>query len=266
MPPIFLHRAGLLIVAAALFASACSSSRPTIERDLPEGYPRHTSDQILLNLTVGTDSLRAFEARASLALKTPEHSGQFSAEMRERRGDSLYVAISPGLGIEAARALVTPDSFFFYDRIKNRVVYGSVDAASSFLPEPFTSEDLFVNLLGLVIPPPEASWEVEADSGYYTLRNPAEGDTYVVDPAYWRVVRYEKRGPSDELIELRRFSGFDEFEGVVLPRRLEFRRPREDRLASIYYRSLNLNPGPLSFDLKVRSSAERVPADRGAAR
>lgn len=251
-----------LLLTLLLFAAGCAGTRPAADLPtaLPDAYPYHSAAQIRQLILDDVDSLRAFQARASLALRTPEQSGQFSADVRNRRNDSLYLSISPGLGIEAARALVTPDSFFLYDRIKNRLTYGSLVAAEAFLPGPLAGDDVFRNLLGLVAPEPDVAWQVEAEDDRYVLTDPAGLRTYVVDPALWRVVRYEERTPTGELVEERTFSEFDRFDGVYLPRRVAFRRPLDDTSASLYYRSLALNPGPLSFDLRVSSKAERVPA------
>jgi hypothetical protein len=155
---------------------------------------------------------------------------------------------------------MTPDSFYFYDRLKNRLVFGAIEDARDVLPHPFATEDVFRNLLGLVIPERSVAWKVEVDSTFYRLVDASGMRTYVIDPAFWRVIRYEEREPSGTLLEEYVFSEFDIFEGVVLPRRVVFRRPSAESTASIYYRSLSLNPTTLSFDLDVRASAERVHA------
>jgi len=251
--------AGLLILAAG-----CAGSRPAaLERDLPSNFPNHTFEQIRMSVREAfPDTVHSFRAKASIVIRSPEQSGSFSADIHERIDDSLYVSISPGLGIEAARALVTPDSFFFYDRIKNRLLYGSLEDADGILPQPFMSDDLFESLLGLSAPPGDTEFDVEADSSYYHLTDPSGLITYTVDPAFWRLVAMTRHRQNGTLVEVRSYSEFDRFGGIVLPRRVEFLRPGEERRASIYYRSLTLNPEELSFDLEVRDSADRVQSSR----
>ncbi len=253
-----------VLVAAALFVLyGCGASRPALERELPSNFPFHSAEQILLNLrSAYPDTLHSFRGKASLAVRTPEQRGTFSADVHERIADSLYVSFSPGLGIEAARALVTADSFYFYDRIKNRLVYGALGDAAGILPQPFATNDLFRNLLGLITPPDDLTFHVKADDSFYHLTDTSGLLTYSIDPAFWRVVRLTEHLEDGTLVEVRSFSEFDTFDGVVLPRRVEFLRPSEETRASIYYRSLDLNPGDLSFELKVRDSAERVHASR----
>lgn len=256
-------RCALVLAVAVLLLNGCRASRPAIERELPSNFPNHSFEDILFNVRMAyPESLHSFRAKVSLALRTPEQSGSFSADVHERMADSLYVSISPGLGIEAARALVTPDSFFFYDRIKNRLTYGSIDAAEGILPQPFASADIFRNLLGLIAPPGDVSFRVAIDDSYYVLTDPAGRLTYVVDPAFWRIVRRVEYDEDGTLLETRSFSEFDTVDGLILPRRVEFSRPEEETRASIYYRSLTLNPQNLSFDFNVRDSAERIHASR----
>lgn len=255
-------RSPLLLVVAllGLLAAGCTSlrTRPDAPAELPDAFPNHSVAQIRLQLSRTADTLHAFRARANLVLRSPAQSGQFSADLRARRADSLYLSISPGLGIEAARALVTPDSFFLYNRIENKLVYGDLDDAAGILPAPLAGADLFENLLGLGLPEANVDWSLTADTDTYVLRAPDGLRTYRVDPARWRVVHYEERTPTGDLVEERAFSEFGLFDGVYLPRRIVIRRPADETTGTLYYRSLTLNPSELSFPLRVGASAERV--------
>ena len=247
----------------ALLVAGCSSGPKLAERptDLPERFPDHSLSEIRENILRPTDTLRAFQAAAQLSLESPQRSGNFGATVRARRGDSLYLGVS-SFGIEGARALVTPDSFFVYNRLGNEVTFGALADAGAQLPTPLVTGDVFENLLGLLAPEAGANWTVTADSSRYVLEDPSGRRAYTVDPALWRVVRYVERAPDGALVEERLFSDFDRIDGFFLPRRVLLRRPGDDALASLYYRELTLNPSGLSFDLQVRGSARHVPASR----
>ena len=189
----------------------------------------------------------------------PSQSGSFTAQMHVRRADSLYMSIRVTFGIEAARTLVTPDSFFVYDRINKQLVFGPLSYAKAFLPPPFVLGNFFPNLLGMVPPDPSVKWEVEADSMRYYLRDPAHLRTYIVDPILWRVIRYEEKDAAGTIVEDRTYSDFDNVDGYFLPRRLVFRRPPDKAFASIYYRDMELNPRSQSFDLRVGRGVKPVP-------
>ena len=255
----------LLALPAALWIAGCGPKPPPdLQAELPDAFPNHTVEDIHTRIRLSSDTLTSFRADARLLLESPEQSGRFSAEIRDRRGDSLYMSISlSGLGIkvEGARALVTPDSFFLYDRRDNALLYGSLDEAADQLPPVLTGDDVFLNLLGIVAPEPDVAWQLEADSAYYYLRD-AEGlRSYQIDPAVWRVARYEERTPDGTLVEERVFSRFGEFDGVLLPRSVVLRRPQDASSAALFYNDITLNPPSLSFDLRVSSDAERRPVE-----
>jgi len=181
-----------------------------------------------------------------------------SADVRHARGDSLYMTVSPGMGIEAARVLVTADSFYVYDRINQELTYGSLAYATQFLPVPLQPEDAFLILLGLAPPDADTDWTLEAASSQYLLRS-VEGDQLaVVDPSIWRIVRYEQRTPTGDLIEERRYSEFSRMDGLFLPRRIIVRRPQDQANAILYYRDLTLNPNPLTFPFRVKDGVKRI--------
>lgn len=258
-----------VLFGAALLVAGCRGPREATG-ELPDTYPDHSFSDIYQALTRGTDTLRAFRAEARLSVSSPERSGRFSARIRARRGpagdDSLYLRLSPGLGIEAARILVTPDSFFVYDAIRNELTYGALDDASGALPAPLRSGQVFDNLLGLVAPRPTRSWQVrpstaEEGENRYVLTDDAGSrrHTVIVDPSRWRPLRYTERTAGGTLLEERTFSQFGHFDGVFLPRRVELRRPQEESSASIYYSDLTLNPDDLPpFDLDVPAGTERT--------
>lgn len=247
-----------------LAAAGCSGARRTtdVRPDLPDAFPNHSLVQIRGHLTAAADTLTGFSAKASLALRTPDQSASVSATIQHRRADSLYMSLSPGLGIEAARALVTPDSFYVYDRLKKRLTYGSLAYAAAFLPVPLAGDDVLRSLLGLTVPEADVDWRVEPDSGFYHLTDPSGLRRYVVDPARWRVVRYEAHTPDGQLYDVREYAEFDRVEGLILPRRVVFERPLDDTRARIFYRDLDLNPETLSFSFSVSDDAERVLIDR----
>lgn len=237
----------------------CRSTRPdaTATAAMGTAFPAHTVDEVLMAVSAAGDTLAAYSAKAQIAISAPEQRGQFGATIRQRRGDSLFMSLSPGLGIEAARVLITPDSFYVYNRIEKNVRYGSVAFAQRFLPAPMENEDLFRNLLGLVEPEPDVAWALTSDASYYHLTSPSGLRSYTIDPALWRVVRYAEKDSSGTILEDRTFSEFEETDGVLLPRRVLFRRPQDQALASIAYRSFSLNPDGLSFDLGADDGVRR---------
>ncbi|PSQ80069.1 MAG: DUF4292 domain-containing protein [Bacteroidetes bacterium QS_8_68_15] len=262
-----------LLLAAVLALTAgvgCSPAPPPAATgELPEAYPNHSFDDIRQALTHGADSLRAFTAEVRLSLDTPEFDRNVSADVRARRGptgDSLYLSLRK-LGIEAARILVTPDSFFVYNALENELTYGALSSAGGMLPAPLRTGKAFENLLGLTAPRAGLDWQVHprtlGDGKRRYVLTSGDGRRrrrLVVDPSRWRAVRYTERSSSGEtLLEERVFSEFGRFAGRFLPRRVELRRPPQNSSASLFYRNLTLNPSSLPpFALDAPDGAERT--------
>lgn len=245
------------LIAFVFVLTGCAGTGATRSADAT--FPNHSVSQIHEQIVGTTDTLSGYTADARLAVDAPQQNGQFTAKVHQRRNDSLFMSISPGFGVEAARMLVTPDSFFVYDRINQELSYGSVEAARKHVPLPVSSEEVFENMLGILAPDPSRAWQVEADDTHYYLTDASGRYRYTVDPAHWRVIRYEEHTPDGELVESREFSDYETIDGITIPRRLTLRRPLDDATASLYYQNLRLNPESLSFDLDLKHNVRRVP-------
>ena len=254
---------GTLVIT--LWIAGCSGSGPLVDNrpDLPDAFPNHTLAQIHEQLRLAADdTLKTLQGKASVSMRTPAYKGNVTARLQHRRNDSLYMSLTATtLNIEGARMLVTPDSFFYYDRINKQLNYGSMAYAEDILPPLLTSEAIFPNLLGMLLPDPDENWQFDADTAYYHLRDADGQRHYMIDPTVWRVVQYEQRTPQGTLIEARSFTEFDTFDGVFVPRRIILRRPLDDTSISMYYRELTLNPPTLSMALRVGGSVEWVLID-----
>ncbi len=255
---IYRNGATVLLSAMLLFAG-CSGSKPDVldVTDLPDTFPHHTEDQVRAFVSAGSDTLTAFKARASVSVKSPQQSARFGSSIDSRRRDSLYLNVRATLGIEAARALVTPDSFFVYDRIKRKLYMGDIQKAASVLPLPISDAGVFEMLLGIDMLP-ERDWNLTADSTLYRFSSDDGLQEVLVDPRYWRVSRMIKRDTGGTVVEERNYSEFADFDGIVLPRRVELSKPEEDTYASIFYNKLELNPASLNMKLSVSEGAETV--------
>ncbi len=256
-----LRAAAALAVVTLIVLAACASPRPAadVRTDMPAEFPEHSAEQIGTLLPSPSDTVQSIRLRAGMNIRSPEQNGSFSASLNYRRADSLYMTISPGLGIEAGRVLVTPDSVFIYNRIDRSLAYGSIDDADAVVPIPVDSAAVLPNLLGMLTLDRGKSWNVTADEERYRLDSADGTERYYVDPTLRRVVRYEKRDGNGTLIEDRTFSDFQRMGGVVVPQRILFRRPQERTTATLNLRELEVNATDLSFALRVRDTAQRIP-------
>ena len=252
----FLH---LLFCTSLAFWFGCSSSRPVATPEgRAAGFPAHAVSEIHGLLELHRPDIASYTAETALSIRSPLRSGSFSASIRHKKNDSLLISISPGLGIEAVRALITRDSFFIHDRLNRELTVGALADLHRFLPLPATPEAIYAALLGLMTPDPTLPWSLSATASHYILKLPDRGITYTIDPTVWRVARYEERAADGTLVEERTFSDFALFDGIYLPRRMTFRRPGDQTAAALYYRKLRINPADFDLVFQVDESVARV--------
>ncbi len=225
---------------------------------MPDVFPDHSLAQVETYLNGAADTLNSFVARANVSVSSPKQNLRFGSVIDHRKGDSLYMNVKVTLGIEAARALVTPDSFFVYDRLKKKLYFGDISRAGEVFPFPLDGDDLFETLLGLPAANPADSWVLSSDSEHYQLKSATTRRTLTIDPRVWRVTEYTEHDKDGRLVEKRSYSEFASFDGVILPRRFVMSRPVDNTTASVFYRAVNLNPSKLAFNLDYSDRAERI--------
>jgi hypothetical protein len=246
-------------VGTALLLAGCSGpARAPSSPDLPAGFPGHSANDIRTLLLRGADSVTAYRARARISVRTRERTRTFNAQVRHRRADSLFMRVSL-FGVEGGRLLLTRDSVFFYDTRRAVLRVGPLRAVQALFPAPVSSPRFFQNMLGLIAPGTTRTWSVTADSSLYYMAGPRRRARYTVDPAQWRVVRFEQRSRAGSVRQKRLFSNFRTVQGLVLPGRVLFERPAADLRALVQYQDLTLNPTNLSFGLNVPPDVPRRP-------
>jgi hypothetical protein len=249
---------GFLLVAFVL--SSCSTTKaPTfVSPDLPAGFPDHSPNEIVSNVALASKGFGSFKSKSRIRFESLDEKGSANLNISHRKSDSLFASVRITFGIEAAKALLTPDSFFVYQRVGKKLYFGEAEMIKVFFPQPAPVDELFPSLTGTVTPDPTVDWQVRADSLYYYLISGDRRQSYTVDPRIWRVVNMEARLADGRLEEIRTFSEFDQFGPDVLPRRLEAERPLDGQKVWIYHRSIQVNPPELSMTFKIGNQAERI--------
>lgn len=250
--------AAVLLVAVAS-AVGCKGSGPLV-RDAPTpaaviGFPNHSVPQILAELTRAAP-IGSFESQARIAIRSEQMNQDVTATIRARRSDSLLAMVRGPFGIEVGRALVTPDSVFALDKVHGRLYLGPAALAERYVPGSAGPDALFGSLLGLTVPGPGAGWRVHAEAESYVLENGYE--TMSVDPALWRVTRYEGRDAEGRVVDQRTFDAFDTVDSVVVARRVRLSRPDVGASVTIEHRKLKLNPEVLRFSFAPGDADRRT--------
>lgn len=88
-----------------------------------------------------------FAGRARMQYDGPELSQSFSANIRIRHDSIIWLSLTGFLGIEGARAKITPDSLFVIDKLNARYVRTGLERLSALLPVRDVDFELLESLL-----------------------------------------------------------------------------------------------------------------------
>ena len=117
-----LHRIRMILVvmASVLLAASCSN-----ERRLAKGKPlKKRAPSFLVNHNVKDDfQFEWLSMKISANVKSEGKNDSFKANIRIRKDSLIWVSISPALGVEMVRVLITPDSVKYVSKVPNNKYY-----------------------------------------------------------------------------------------------------------------------------------------------
>ena len=226
-------RYALAALVLVMLLQACSGPNRTAV-DTAADADRWTVASILKRLEL-PDPPAAIIAAGDLSIQSPLYTGGAAMRLKHRAADSMLVSLAVrGLGIEAARLLVTPDSFFLYNRLEGVVTAGVDD----FLPAMFSAAAAMRRMLGLIRPDGETAWELVETADGIVLRDADRREQWIVDPVLGRVLSFEHKLPSGQLAEGLYFADFVPIDGELYPRRVTYRSPLQSTNGMIQFSSL----------------------------
>lgn len=120
-----MHRIFRFIYFFILIAvvSSCGSARRIIREPLKE----EGADYLFNHLKSNELKYTYFSARFSAAFQQQKNETSFSGQIRIYKDSLIWVSISPVLGIEMARLLITNDSVKYMNRIENKYFISDFD-------------------------------------------------------------------------------------------------------------------------------------------
>lgn len=137
------------------------------DRELPLRSAEKVVENALAALPAG---VRHYSAKADVDLVMPDATRSFRSAVRLVTDSALWVSITPALGIEVARALVTMDSVKVLDRLKDTYFVGGRDSAwARFGIDPdldLLQQALLGRPIGL---DPREKYRVDREDGHYVL-------------------------------------------------------------------------------------------------
>ncbi|MEM9050720.1 MAG: DUF4292 domain-containing protein [Bacteroidota bacterium] len=118
----------LLVFLVMLSAiSSCKTKRALTKSPLLPLSEKAIIDQLEANIF----EFNTLSAKLDVKAKTDKESRSFKVNARVAADSAIWMSITPALGIEAARALVTEDSLKFIDKLSDKFYLGDYRALDS---------------------------------------------------------------------------------------------------------------------------------------
>jgi hypothetical protein len=263
----------LLLGSALLLLSSCKSTRPMMKAPLKEEGPEYLYSRLKEN-ELRFDWL---SAKFDAGYKQKRNSNDFKGQVRIRKDSLIWVSITPALGIELFRMVITTDSVKYVNRFSKEYFVGDYALVSRFLQIHIDFDILQALILGNDFQFYETnSFRASIDNMDYKLsttgrrkiRKEAEvasTDPIVLlqniwlDPASFKITKVDvKEYLKDNRKLSATYSDFLAVENQLYPSALEFEIQAEDMIdIKINYSKVSLDD-PMTFPFSVPENYKRI--------
>lgn len=207
----------------------------------PSGLPKITT-QTLLD-SVDANGFALMSAKLGVSHSNQKGTRNFGARVRIKKDSIIWLSITPALGIEAVRVVITPDSIKMLNRIDQKFFVESFQKTNELLQLEITYSILQSVLLGEFVPIYNKDvYNLTPLVDLYTLvadTNKIAGSSAQIkmnqrtefDPSIWRVTRtiLQNRQRNEEI--LAQYSSFQRVGEKVFPASMNFRTQGKDNIA-----------------------------------
>ncbi len=239
-------RGFLLLFAAALILSACTSASRPGEEKIP---PREA-----FKLALRQNSLvKTLSGECRVSVESPDEAQSFNAKIYYKEPDSLMMVVDYLFGADAAYLAVIGGRYLFYNKINDNFLSGKVTDSftRAFFQLPVPLSELSRLLVASVDMDSSLAGSEPAflDEGYLFEKKRGDLDYfYLIDPYYARISRVEIYDRDKRLLLSEEFSEFEKSGTIFFPREIILKRPGKKQYISLYYTKIDLNKN-LSGDL-----------------
>ncbi|MCB0754846.1 MAG: DUF4292 domain-containing protein [Flavobacteriales bacterium] len=228
----------LLVMALASFVYGCKTSKLA---STPSGLPQITT-QALLD-SVNNNSFSLMSAKLAVSHSNAKGTQNFGARIRVKKDSVIWLSVTPALGIEAVRVVITPDSIKMVNRIEQKYFVESFEKTNELLQLQLTYSVLQSVLLGEFVPVYDNKvYNLTPLVDLYTLvadEKKAQTSTVELkldqrtefDPSIWRVTRTILKNPPRNEEILAQYTDFERVGEKIFPTTMRFRTQGKDNIA-----------------------------------
>ncbi len=208
----------------------------------PSGLPSITTAQLLDSVSAKS-SYTFLSAKLAVNHSTANKTQSFGVRARLKKDSVIWLSITPGLGIEVVRVVITPDSIKMINRIEQKYFVESFDKTNELLQMEISFEVLqsaltgeFVSLYDqdvYLLKPLVDLYTLEAESSKIAASDaPLKLEQRTeIDPSIWRVTRSILRNPPRNEQILAEYNDFQQLETLIFPTTMRFRTQGKENIA-----------------------------------
>lgn len=133
----YMNKLVLIVTSCFILLSACKK-QPASSRDFHKGENHMEWVPLSFNYLV---------IKSKINFKTQGNSTNLTANIRIKKDSLIWLSITPGMGIEVVRAIITPDSVKIINRLDNKYDAYSI----SYIKQKLGIEMDYLNLQNLIV-------------------------------------------------------------------------------------------------------------------
>lgn len=226
----------VLLVAFTVALFGCKSTQLATT---PASVPQLNAVQVLDSVDARC-RFQYLSAKLDVNYSTANETKSFGVRVRLKQDSIIWLSITPAMGIEVVRLVITPDSILMVNRLDQKYFAGSADKANQLLKLDVSFHVLQSVLTGSFTHLyPKAEYQVSDLLGLYLLEASPndEADTTLmqqrteVDPTIWRITRSMMRHPFRNEQILAEYNGFQKVSRLVFPSNMRFRVQAKENVA-----------------------------------
>lgn len=268
---------GISILLLIVFLHSCKTKKTIITAVPPkQNVDKESAKKLEAQLKQNEFKFEWLSAKFATEIKLDSSSFSFSVTARIRKDSAIWMSISPLLGIEAARVLITKDSVKFMNRIKSEYFSGDYNYINQLLHAELDYDLLQALLVGNSVEfyNEDEKLKSAVDNGYYLLstirkrklKKVVEKNKELKEPAQsiWmhpetnKIVKilffdFEKNRSFDAT-----FDSFEKIDTQLFPNKINYTIKAEKNVAiQLDYSKVSINSAQ-TFPFTVPSSYDRV--------
>ncbi len=259
----------MLLLASLLFIVSCSPARKVMKAPIKE----EGADYLFARLKEKELKFDWFSAKFSAEYSNKGKENSFSGQIRIRKDSLIWITLTPMLGIEAVRLMITQDSVKMINRLSDTYFIGDYEYVNRFLNTNIDFDLLQAFLLGNDLQfYEEGKFRAAIDRGEYKLstsaraklkkhvRNSQENlkifiQNLWLDPATFKITHADVKEIRRDNIKLEStYTGFEPLEDQLFPTKMTYVILADNTIrVNADFSKMTLNI-PLQFPFKIPAS------------